>query len=119
MSQKLWVAYECGSNRFVDKVSIDGCEDIAEFKGIIDMNIIRFVDEIKKKFPNSLGSFDASQLTLYQPDGITEIKVGDSPAKYLNGNTDENPLIVRSNVIEKGILDYKADIKRSSRNFCH
>ena len=33
----LWVAYECGSDRLVDLVSIEGCKDIAEFKGSINM----------------------------------------------------------------------------------
>ena len=45
-----------------------------------------------------------SKLTLYQSDGITEIKVVDSPVKYLKGNTVKNPLIVRSNLIEIGII---------------
>jgi hypothetical protein len=35
MSQKLWVAHETPVRTFIDKVSTDGCEDIADFKGSI------------------------------------------------------------------------------------
>jgi hypothetical protein len=34
--QKLWVAHETQGKTLIDKVSIDGCEDIADFKGNID-----------------------------------------------------------------------------------
>jgi hypothetical protein len=37
---KLWVEHITPAKTFLDKVSIQGCEDVADFKGIIDMNII-------------------------------------------------------------------------------
>jgi hypothetical protein len=37
---KRWVAYETPAGTFIDKVSIEGCEDVDDFRGIIDMNII-------------------------------------------------------------------------------
>ena len=95
MSQKLWVQHITTAKTFIDKISIEGCEDIADF-----------LKEIKKEF-EILGP--SSALTLYQlKDGQeVEIKVGDSPIKYLEGNTDGNSLIVRSTLIEKGILIYE------------
>ncbi len=83
MSRKLWVEQIAATNTFgPTRVSIDGCEDVDDL-----------LEEIKKKFqiPGP-----ASALTLYQPDGTTEIDVGDSPADYLKGNTRINPLIVRT-----------------------
>jgi hypothetical protein len=35
MSKKLWVAYEALAKRFIDKVSIERCSDVADFKGTI------------------------------------------------------------------------------------
>ena len=91
---KLWVSYVTPAKIFgPTRVSVDGCEYVDDF-----------LEEIKKKFEIPV---PASHLTLYQPDGITEIDVGASPADYLEGNTDENPLIVCSTLIEKGILIYK------------
>jgi hypothetical protein len=36
MSKKLWVAYETLAKKLTDKVSIAGCSDVADFKGIND-----------------------------------------------------------------------------------
>ena len=33
---KLWVEYQTPAKTFLDKVSIQGCEDVADFKGIIE-----------------------------------------------------------------------------------
>ena len=82
MSRKLWIAYETPAKRFIDKVSIEGCEYVDDF-----------LEEIKKKFEIS---GPASQLTLYKSDGTTEIDVGDSPADYLEANSGHNPLIVKA-----------------------
>jgi len=30
MSKKLWIAYETPTKTFIDNISIDGCEDVAE-----------------------------------------------------------------------------------------
>jgi len=82
MSQKLWVQHITTGQTFgPTRVSIDGCEYVDDL-----------LEEIRKKFALSV---PPSHLTLYQPDGTTEIKVGDCPADYLEGNTDGNPLIVR------------------------
>jgi hypothetical protein len=94
MSQKLWVAHVTPAKTFIDKVSIDGCADVADF-----------IKEIKKETQLSIPQ--NTPINLYKPDGKTEIKVGVSPAEYLEGNSDENHLIVRSIAIEKGILIYK------------
>ena len=55
--------------------------------------LTNFLDEIKKKFEIS---GPASHLSLFKSDGTTEIDVGASPAEYLEGNSDGNPLIVKS-----------------------
>jgi hypothetical protein len=80
-SQKLWVQHNTTGNIFIDKVSIDGCSDIAEF-----------LKEIKKEFEIPGPS---SHLTLYKSDGTTEIDVEDSPAHFLKENSRRNPLVVR------------------------
>lgn len=36
MSTKLWIAHETPAKTFIDKVSIQGCSDVADFKGIIE-----------------------------------------------------------------------------------
>jgi hypothetical protein len=82
MSQKLWVAYKTPAQTFIDKVSIESCDDIADL-----------LKEIKKEFALSV---PPSQLTLYKSDGTTEIDVGDSPSDCLNGNSRNNPLIVKT-----------------------
>jgi hypothetical protein len=94
MSQKLWVAHETAAKRFIDKVSIEGCEDVADF-----------LKEVKKE--SQLAIPQNAPITLYKSDATSEIKVGASPADYLEGNTDENPLIVCSTLFEKGISIYK------------
>ena len=35
MSNKLWVAHHTSARSFIDKVSIEGCSDVADFKGSI------------------------------------------------------------------------------------
>ena len=35
ISEKLWVAHQTPERTFIDKISIQGCEDVADFKGII------------------------------------------------------------------------------------
>ncbi len=89
-SQKAWVAHDTPTKTFVDKVSIDGCEDIADFKFAIRNN-------------PELAIPPYTPITLYKSDGKTEIDVGDSPSLLVDGNTRRNPLIVRSTLIEKGI----------------
>jgi len=86
MSKKLWVQHITSEKTFIDKVSTEGCEDIADF-----------LKEIKKEFEISGPS---SHLTLYQPKGTTEIDVGDSPSLLVGGNSRGNPLIVKAFVAE-------------------
>ena len=65
--QKLWVAYVTSKRTFgPSRVSTQGCEYVDDL-----------LDKLKEKFdiPGP-----PSHLTLYQPDGVTEIDVGDSPA---------------------------------------
>ena len=63
------------------KVSVEGCEDVDDF-----------LKEIKKIFALSV---PVSRLTLYQPDGTTEIDVGDSPALFAAENSRNTPLVVK------------------------
>jgi hypothetical protein len=51
-----------GNKTYKNKVSTEGCADVSEFK-----------DAIKNKLPHLLNGYDAAQLTLFQPDGTTEI----------------------------------------------
>jgi len=106
MSKKLWVEHITATNTFgPTRVSIDGCEYVDDL-----------LEEIKKKFeiPGP-----ASAMTLYKPDGTTKIDVGDSPADYLKENARGNPLIVRSTLIEKGILIYEVLCSIRRRLTCH
>jgi hypothetical protein len=83
MSQKLWVQHNITGKSFgPTKVSIAGCSDVDDF-----------IKEVKKE--SQLAIPQNTPITLYHPDGTTEIKVGDSPSDYLEGNTDGNPLIVK------------------------
>ena len=92
MSQKLWVAHATTAKTFgPTRVSIDGCEYVDDF---LNSLYNRPLLAIPQNTP----------ITLYQSDGTTEIDVEVSPADYLGGNSKENPLIVRSTLIAKGIL---------------
>jgi hypothetical protein len=83
MTQKLWVAQKTPLKTFIDKVSIQGCQDIADF-----------LKEIKKEFeiPGP-----ASHLTLYQvkDEQEVEIDVEVSPSLLVGENSRKNPLIVK------------------------
>ena len=83
MSKKLWVAYDTPAKKFIDKVSIEGCSDVDDF-----------LKEIKKE--SQLAIPQNTPITLYQPDGTTEIDVEVSPSLLVKGNSDENPLIVKA-----------------------
>ena len=103
-SQKLWVAYETSGTTFgPTRVSIDGCQYVDDFKGIRG-NKTDFIVAIRNNPELAIPS--KTPITLYQrKDGNqVEIKAGDSPANYLEGNSRGNPLIVRSKPIAKGIL---------------
>ena len=51
-----------GNKTYKEQVSTDGCSNVSDFRGAI-----------KSKYPYLLNSYDAAQLTLFQPDGVTEI----------------------------------------------
>jgi serine/threonine protein kinase len=83
MSQKLWVQHQTDGNVFgPTQVSIDRCEYVDGFK-----------EAIKNKFEIPGPS---SHLTLYKPDGTTEIDVEESPSVYLNENSRRNALVVKT-----------------------
>jgi hypothetical protein len=78
---KHWVSYVTPAKTFIDKVSIDGCEDVADF-----------LKEIKKEFEISGPS---SHLTLYEPDGTTEIKPTETIKSLKSGRDGNAPLVVK------------------------
>jgi hypothetical protein len=55
-----------GNKNYKDRVSTEGCEYVVDFKSAI-----------KDKYPHLLNSYDDAQLTLFQPDGTTEIDPGE------------------------------------------
>ena len=57
-----FIKLKLGSKTYKDQVSTEGCSYVADFRAAI-----------KKKFSPFLDSFTAIQLTLFQPDGTTEI----------------------------------------------
>ena len=57
-----FVKLELRNKKYKQKVSTEGCTDVDDFKLAI-----------KNKFPHLLGGYDPAQLTLFEPDGITEI----------------------------------------------
>jgi len=108
MSQKLWVSYVTPAKTFgPTKVPIDGCKDVDDF-----------LKEVKKE--SQLAIPQNAPITLYQPDGKTEIKVGDSPADYLEGNTDGNPLTVKTTAVGKSsrlVTTRKMSVEASCRKY--
>ncbi len=66
------------------QVSTDGCSYVDDFKGAI-----------KTKLPHLLAAYDAAQLTLFQPDGNSEIDPGESITKLNEFNVGPwTPLVV-------------------------
>jgi hypothetical protein len=57
-----YVQLTLGTKTYKDKVSTQGCADVADFRGAI-----------KNKFSPDLDSYGPHHLTLFQPDGTTEI----------------------------------------------
>ena len=84
MSQKLWVQHQTADRIFIDKISIDGCDDIADF-----------LKEIKKE--SQLAIPQNTAIALYKPDGETEIDVGDFPSDLVAGNSRTNAIVVKIN----------------------
>jgi hypothetical protein len=62
MAQKHFIQLKLGNKSYKAQVSTDGCSYVDDFKGAI-----------KTKLHHLLAAYDAAQLTLFQPDGTTEI----------------------------------------------
>jgi hypothetical protein len=61
-----FVLLKLGNNNYKQKVSTEGCADVDDFRA-----------NIKSKFSPDLDSYAPHHLTLFQPDGITEIDPGE------------------------------------------
>ena len=84
MTTKLWVQHQTTERTFgPSRVSIQDCEYVDDF-------LIKLYDS------PILSILRDNPITLYKPDGSTEIDVGDSISDYLDGNSRNNPLIVKS-----------------------
>lgn len=57
-----FVQLKLGGKKFKTKVSTEGCSYVADLR-----------DAIKNKYHHLLHSYASYRLTLFQPDGITEI----------------------------------------------
>jgi len=74
-----------GNKNYKQKVSTEGCADVDDFRA-----------NIKKKYPHLLNSYDGAQLTLFQPDGTTEIDPGEVIEKLNEFAVGPwSPLVVR------------------------
>ena len=62
MATKHFIQLKLGSKNFKDQVSTEGCSNVAEFK-----------QAIKTKFSKYLSDYEAYELSLFEPDGTTEI----------------------------------------------
>ena len=113
MRQKYFVQLKIGSKTYKDKVSIEGCSDVADFK-----------EEIKKKFSVLLNSYDTAQLSLYEADGTIVIDPETTIGEFFV--TTGKPYIVKveENPIQKPTIsstrhqDYKhSKAVHSSRSY--
>ena len=91
-----------GNKNYKEQVSTYGCSNIWDFKGAI-----------KTKLPHLLAAYDAAQLTLFQPDGVTEIDpetpvtdLKEIPWKPMVVTVDELPIPAPSGSSKKQ-LSYK------------
>jgi hypothetical protein len=82
-TKSLWVQYAAASGANLDYVSFEGCTFVAEFIKKIRNNLQLAIPE-------------KARITIYKPDGVTEIGVGDSPAAYLAENSPTNTLFVKA-----------------------
>ena len=83
-SKSLWVRHAAASGaNLVDYVSFEGCSSISLFK-----------EAVRNK--QDLAIPEKARITIYKPDGVTEIDVGDSPAAYLAENSPTNTLVVKT-----------------------
>jgi hypothetical protein len=79
----LWVKFtDIFGEDVVEEVTFEGCFSISLFK-----------EAVRNK--QDLAIPEKSRITIYEPDGVTRIDVGDNPADYLVGNLRNNPLVVK------------------------
>jgi len=79
-----FIQLKLGNKNIKEQVSTAGCSYVADFRGAI-----------KKKLSPELDSYAPHQLTLFQPDGITEIDPGESITKLNELNVGPwTPLVV-------------------------
>ncbi len=67
MAQKHFVQLKLESKTFIERVSIEDCEYVSDFK-----------ESIKTKFPRKLEAYDSYDLSLFEADGTTKISAMDS-----------------------------------------
>ena len=108
MSQKLWVAHATPSKTFgPTRVSIDGCQYVDDF-----------LKDIKKEFETP---GPTSHLTLYQPDGNTEIKPTDTIKSLGDAGKDADaPLVVKTAAVGKSsrlVTTRKMSVEASCRKY--
>jgi hypothetical protein len=97
--QDLWVQYAAASEKnLVEEVSIEDYGSISKFKEAI-------LTVFGISGPRSL-------ITIYLPDGVTEIDVGDNTVDYLVGNSKETPLVVKAAVADLPQTDFKDKLRQ-------
>ena len=82
-SKSLWLQNNTTEKKLISQVSYADCI---------------YVDDFIKKIRNNpqLAIPEKARITIYKPDGVTEIDVGDSPAAYLAENSPTNTLVVKT-----------------------
>lgn len=86
MAQKHFIRLKLGSETYKGKVSSQGCSDVDDFR-----------DAIKTKFSPVLDAYAPIQLTLFEPDGITEIDP-ETPVSDLQ-EVQGRPMVVTVKVV--------------------
>jgi hypothetical protein len=91
MSQKLWVQYATTAKTFIDKVSIQGCEDIADFLNTLYQ---RPLLSIPQNTPITLFQVkDGQEIEIRPTDTIKSL--GDA------GKDADAPLVVKTTAVRK------------------
>ena len=108
-SQKLWVQHQTTAKTYgPTKITIEECSDVDDF-----------LKEIKKEI--QLGIPQNTTITLYQPDGKTEIKPT-ATLKSLQGagQNGDSPLIVKTTAVSKSsrqVTTRKMSVEASCRMY--
>jgi hypothetical protein len=108
MSQKLWVQHITTAKTFIDLVSFDGCTYVSEF-----------LKDIKKEAQLAIPS--KTPITLYLPDGTTEIKPTDTIKSLGDAGKDADaPLVVKTTAVGKSsrlVTTRKMSVEASCRKY--